>query len=326
MLSSRQLEQFLDFLTGSSASVRLFIFFLIWLLLWMPIAIPLAVVLKWHPCRYPTPPSQKLPLVASLYALAPVVIWGEAVLEKVSLTEYGVCWCIATLQSLGFGLILGVLGLVVMFTVQWRLGWLQVQSLPVAKSSGVAESSGVDASSGAAQTASLMERPMERPMERSIKQGAAKFSGMLLSLLGIALWISLIEELVFRGFLLNQLQRDYAAWVAVTIASLVFALLHLIWEGSETLPQLPGLWLMGVVLSIARWTDHGNLGLAIGLHTGWIWTIASLDTTHLLHDTGKAPEWLTGLGGKLLAGMMGLLFLCVTAVVLFKVRNLGFAP
>lgn len=257
----------------------------------MPVAIPLAVGLKWHPCRYPTPTSQKLPLVASLYAFAPVVIWGEAALEKVSLTDYGVYWRIATLQSLGVGLILGVLGLAVMFTVQWRLGWLQVQPPVVA--------------------ASWVDRSM-----RSIKQDAAKFTGMLLSTLGIALGISLIEELVFRGFLLNQLQRDYAAWVAVTIASLIFALLHLIWEGGETLPQLPGLWLMGVVLSIARWTDQGNLGLAIGLHTGWIWTIASLDTAQLLHYTGKAPEWLTGLGGKLLAGGMGLLFLCVTAGVL----------
>jgi uncharacterized protein len=142
------------------------------------------------------------------------------------------------------------------------------------------------------------------------------FFSTLLSTLGLGLGVSLIEELIFRGFLLTQLQQDYLPWVAGTIASLIFALLHLVWEGKENIPQLPGLWLMGMVLVGARWVNGGELGLAWGLHAGWIWAIATIDTAQVIVPTGKGAEWLVGIGGKPLAGVLGILFLLGTAGVL----------
>ena len=100
----------------------------------------------------------------------------------------------------------------------------------------------------------------------------------------LGLWISTTEELIFRGFLQNELNQDYPVWVAGAIASLIFAVTHLLWERQETLPQLPGLWLMGMVLTLARWADGGSLWLACGLHAGWIWgllgiaVVADIDT------------------------------------------------
>jgi uncharacterized protein len=128
----------------------------------------------------------------------------------------------------------------------------------------------------------------------------------------LGLWVGLTEELIFRGFLLHQLSM-LPPWVAATIASLIFALLHLVWEGKENIPQLPGLWLMGMVLSIAFWSNN-NIGLAWGLHAGWIWAIATLDTAGAIVPTGKVSPWLTGMDNKPLAGLTGILFLLGTGV------------
>jgi hypothetical protein len=60
---------------------------------------------------------------------------------------------------------------------------------------------------------------------------------------------------------------DFLVWIALglpillplAIANLLFALLHLVWEGRATvpqLPQLPGLLIMGLVLSRACWSPE----------------------------------------------------------------------
>jgi hypothetical protein len=139
---------------------------------------------------------------------------------------------------------------------------------------------------------------------------------VLLPVLLLGLWIGVTEELVFRGFLLNELQQDYSAWVAAAISSAIFALLHLVWEQQDTLPQLPGLWLMGMVLVLARSADSGSLGLAWGLHSGWIWGLTCLDLSELISYTGKGPIWMTGLGEKPLAGGAGIVCLLATAILL----------
>lgn len=140
---------------------------------------------------------------------------------------------------------------------------------------------------------------------------------ILLPTLLIALLVGGIEELVFRGFLFTELKQDYPVWVAAVISSLVFALLHLVWEQQETLPQLPGLWLMGMVLVLARFADRGNLGIAWGLHAGWVWAIATLDTAQLITYTNKVSELYTGKNKKPLAGLAGILCMVGTGVILW---------
>lgn len=298
-LISRTFSQSLIFLTEAPALVRVLSFFLVWLGLWLPIAIPLGFLLKWNPFRQPTSPTQKLPLVASLYVLAPVVLWGSVAVEHKPFSSYGLSWNIATLQSFLWGAIVSVLGVAVLFLVQWGVGWLRFQALSPTEPVPSVNSS----------------TPIESEVNRlSISQS---ISLILISTLGVGIWISITEELVFRGFLFNQLQQDYSPWIAATIASLIFAVLHLVWEGWSNIPQLPGLWLMGMVLSLARWVDGGSLGLACGLHAGWIWAIASLDAIQLIAYTGKGSEWLTGLGQKPLAGVLGILFLMATGMVLW---------
>ena len=282
----------------ASAIVKAVAFFCVWLLVWLPLGIPLAIALKWQPPQAITP-SQKLPLVASLYIIAPLILWGFARIQGLPFSGYGFTWTTPFLSSLGLGLLLGVLGLAILFGLQLGLGWLQWLTVPP------------DAA------------------ENSIpKVGKARWLSwrILLPTLLLGLWISGTEELIFRGFLLNQLQQDYSLWVAGAIASVIFAVLHLVWEGPQNVPQLPGLWLMGMVLVLARQVDSGSLGLACGLHAGWIWGIASLDTAKAIAYTGKGPSWLTGLGEQPLAGGMGLLFLIGTGVGLWWLDSTGLLP
>ena len=138
----------------------------------------------------------------------------------------------------------------------------------------------------------------------------------LLTISLVALFVGGIEELVFRGFLFTQLQQNYPIWLAAIISSLVFAVLHLVWEQKETLPQLPGLWLMGMVLVLARLADGNSLGIAWGLHAGWVWAIATIDTAGLITYTDQVPTWVTGINKKPLAGLTGIICVLATGGVL----------
>jgi membrane protease YdiL (CAAX protease family) len=142
---------------------------------------------------------------------------------------------------------------------------------------------------------------------------------ILLTISLVALFVGGIEELIFRGFLLTKLEDNFSIWLAAIISSLIFAVLHLVWEQKETLPQLPGLWLMGMVLVLARLADGNNLGMAWGLHAGWVWAIATIDTAGLITYTDKVPQWLTGINKKPLAGLTGIICVLATGGVLLWV-------
>ncbi|NES83825.1 MAG: CPBP family intramembrane metalloprotease [Moorea sp. SIO2B7] len=282
-----QANQWLSSLIAAAAVVKLLVFFVTWAVLWLPISIPLAKRLKWHPAK-PSTVKQKLPLLASLYLVVPLIIWVVTEVEGLSFADYGLEWQPHIFGSLLLGLGLGIVGLLLVFGIESLLGWIQWH-------------------------------PENRQRLWSI----------LLPILGLGLWVGITEELIFRGFLINELQQDYFIWIAAAISSVIFALLHLIWEQKETIPQLPGLWLMGMVLVGARLADGGSLGLAWGLHAGWIWGLSCLDSAELISYTGKGSEWFTGLGKQPLAGLAGILCLLATGAVLWLFSNyngLSFNP
>jgi uncharacterized protein len=139
----------------------------------------------------------------------------------------------------------------------------------------------------------------------------------------LALWISATEEVIFRGFLQVELEAWGNPWLAGIVASGIFALLHLVWERQQTLPQIPGLWLMGLVLTYAKFLDGDSLGLAIGLHAGWVWGLTCLDAAAAVQYSPTAPSWFIGLYQQPLAGLAGLIALLGTAGVLL---GMGYLP
>lgn len=258
----------------SSGLFKVIAFLIIWGVLWLPIAIPIAQLINWRPNK-PITVKQKLILLASLYPIAPIVIWLATKIENTSFTDYGLNWQPNFLLSSTIGFGLGVISLTIIFILESILGLINWQ---------------------------WSNRKLLLPV--------------ILPIFILGLGVAITEELVFRGFIFNQLEIEYAYWWAAIISSLIFAFLHLVWSQTETSPQLPGLWLMGMVLVGARLVDHGSLALAIGLHTGWIWSLSCLDSAELITYTDKNRAWLTGINQQPLAGVAGILGLLLTAVAL----------
>ncbi|MEG4814349.1 type II CAAX endopeptidase family protein [Microcoleus sp. K5-D4] len=272
------------------AIVKIILFFSTWIVVWLPAAIVLAIALKWHP---PQPlGNKKLPLLASLYVIVPFILWATSWVENTSFTNWGWELQPAVLMSLLRGLGLGIISLVILFGLQLSAGWIELKIGEFSSETG----------------------------EKKINPWALIFSPASLLTLLLALWISSTEELIFRGCLQTILQKDYSMLITAAIASFIFAIAHLIWAAKETLPQLPGLWLMGMVLTLARIADNGSLGLAIGIHAAWIWGITTVDTEGAINPTGRAPEWITGIAAKPLAGAAGILLLLATATLLFLIQ------
>lgn len=133
----------------------------------------------------------------------------------------------------------------------------------------------------------------------------------------IALAYGLAEELLFRGWLLDELQRDYRRRVAQKANALVFALLHFIKPLPEiirTLPQFPALVLLGLTLVWAKKSSGDRLGLPIGLHAGLIWGYYIINVGQVIQYSSRVPSWITGVDRNPLAGVMGLFFLGAIAL------------
>ena len=161
--------------------------------------------------------------------------------------------------------------------------------------------------------------------------------GLLLSL-----GVGLAEELVFRGWLLDELERDYSAGVALWVSSSIFALLHFIKPVEEiirTFLQFPGLLLLGLILVWAKRSTvinlpipasgkkqvgkarKGLLGLPIGFHAGLVWGYYIIDVGKLARYSDEVPIALTGVNGNPLASLTGLLFLSAIAFWMWKISR-----
>jgi uncharacterized protein len=258
--------------------------FLVWMGLWMPFAVLIAFKLQWHPLK-PVTPQQKIPLLLSLYLVAPVVIWGVAKYNRTSLSAYGLVFnqdFFLRSPLLGIGIGISSIGLLIIG--QQQQGWLSYSW-------------------------------------HKIDSTTNPYVVTLMTLL-IAILVGAVEESVFRGVVLNQLAQLCSPWRAAAIASMLFAVSHLLWDGKAGLLQLPGLWLMGMTLCLSRWVDGGSLGLAWGLHTGWVWAITSLDSLNVLTYNPQTPQWLVGYDGKPLAGLSGLLSLLLVGIGLWAYGSL----
>lgn len=133
-----------------------------------------------------------------------------------------------------------------------------------------------------------------------------------------ALGIGFAEELLFRGWLLDELQRDYRPCVALWLNASLFAIAHLrLW-------QLPSLLLLGATLVWAKWSrgypSEGQicyrLSLPIGLHSGLVWGYYLVNVGQLVTYTGRVPAWVTGVEQNPLVGMIGFTFLSLLAIAL----------
>src|SRR5439155_23845824 len=139
---------------------------------------------------------------------------------------------------------------------------------------------------------------------------------------GAAVAIGVGEEALFRGVVLRRIRHDAGDVAAVVVPALVYAAVHVIrarssagpvhpWSGVQQtitlfaplasgamLPQMVGLWLLGVLLAVAR-LRSGALWLPIGIHAAFV---AAFRVGRLVFAVRPAPAWLVGAGWPPLIG------------------------
>jgi hypothetical protein len=132
----------------------------------------------------------------------------------------------------------------------------------------------------------------------------------------VALAFGVAEELLFRGWMLDELERDYVADAALWVNAILFAALHLrLWT-------FPSLILLGVALVWAKRSHsetrigrrYNLLGLPIGLHTGLVYGNYVVEVGQLIQYSDRVPVWLIGIDRNPLAGLVGFIFMAGLAL------------
>jgi uncharacterized protein len=251
---------------------------LIFLLIVVVLWLPLALPLYWLAGQELLPGGDLFP-TALLYLVFLLVLprWERLVrAEKRPWAKVGFVGRQALSRGMAVGALLGAISLVVLAVVQVVLGWAELNP---------AGARGLD-------------------LVQVALVGAAAATAVGWS-----------EEILFRGWLLRELEQGWSPAVALGVTSLIFAIAHFIKPLDAILallPQFVGLLLLGQVLGWARRIPVGageqttGLGHPAGLHAGLVWGYYLLEVGKLLLPTGQVPAWVTGVDGNPLAGLLGL--------------------
>ncbi len=153
---------------------------------------------------------------------------------------------------------------------------------------------------------------------------SALFPRILLEGLVVSVAIAFAEELLFRGWLFDELQRDYTPLGCLWFNAIAFATIHF------NLLAFPSLLCLGIALVWAKRATYepsgkdyrgfkrlrGRLGLPIGLHAGLVWGNYLVEVGKLVEYTDRVPAWVTGINRNPLIGLLGFLFLLGMAIAL----------
>ncbi|BCJ55374.1 CAAX amino protease [Actinoplanes sp. NBRC 14428] len=150
------------------------------------------------------------------------------------------------------------------------------------------------------------------------------------SMAATSLGAAVTEELMFRGLLLQALERMAGSWVALGVTALLFGLLHLANPGATLWSSIAIAVEAGVLLG-AAFLWRRNLWFAVGLHFAWNTAVGLLgipvsghpaDGVLVTRPTG--PELLTGGDFGLEASLVPVLVSLLLAVpMLLAARRRG---
>jgi membrane protease YdiL (CAAX protease family) len=149
--------------------------------------------------------------------------------------------------------------------------------------------------------------------------------------LGLLLMVAFTEELVFRGYILNNLMESFNKWVALGISALLFTLSHIVNPGINIIP-IANIFLAGILLGI-NYIYSKNLWFAIFFHLGWNFfqgpilgfKVSGLELSSLLETELKGDLSITGGGfgfeGSIIDG--AITFVVIVLLYLVYERKYG---
>lgn len=142
----------------------------------------------------------------------------------------------------------------------------------------------------------------------------------------LALVIALNEEILVRGYILNNLMRSMKPFLALLVSAGLFTGLHAFNPGMTPIGVL-NLFLAGLLLGVTYLKDQ-QLAFPIGLHLSWNYAqgplfgfdVSGLSIKHgsLLRTWSDGPSYLTG-GGFGLEGSLLLSILQITLIIVLYV-------
>ena len=138
----------------------------------------------------------------------------------------------------------------------------------------------------------------------------------------LILGVGFAEELIFRGWLLEELKNQFGLKKAILGQALIFSIVHIGFDLPflQMLSILTGLFLLGILLSLIRLKDKNSLWGCIGLHGGLVglWFITN---NGLLEISKNSPKWLVGPGTintNPLGGIFGISLLAIFCFLNFR--------
>ena len=130
--------------------------------------------------------------------------------------------------------------------------------------------------------------------------GIGAVAGRILAALILMVLVGYYEELVFRGYILQNLVEGSGLGWALIISSILFGGLHLINPNASafTLASITG---AGLLMAYG-WIATGRLWLPIGLHIAWNFfqgavfglPVSGIEIGGLLYVRDLGPAWFTG--------------------------------
>ncbi len=118
---------------------------------------------------------------------------------------------------------------------------------------------------------------------------------ILLNSIVLGLGVGFAEEIIFRGWLLEELKFEYGTKISIAVQAIVFSFVHNL--SNEIFWNIIGLRLgfilLGIFLSLVRIRYKGSLWNCIGIHGGLvgIWFFIN---NGLIEFKGNTPSFLAG--------------------------------
>ncbi len=149
---------------------------------------------------------------------------------------------------------------------------------------------------------------------------------ILLNSIALGLGVGFSEEIIFRGWLLEELKFEFNTKISIALQAIVFSFVHNL--SNEIFWNIIGLRigfiLLGIFLSLVRIGNKGSLWNCIGIHGGLvgIWFFINHG---LIEFKGNTPSFLAGPFTQKIPNPIGsfsailiLLFLCIFYAVKSK--------
>ncbi len=155
--------------------------------------------------------------------------------------------------------------------------------------------------------------------------------GAIWSMLSLAVFSSVFEEILLRGIVFRHLEVWLGSWIALALSSALFGALHIMnpdatWFSSVAIAVEAGV-LLGAAYMLTR-----RLWLAIGIHAAWNFTqgwVFSVPVSGgeaplgLLITRRLGPDWLTGGDFGLEASVVAMVVASLAGVILLLVAIQG---